>query len=157
MRVPIVRLEMVVDGYAESLREPLFSSGKAAEWIGRNIIRHSNREHIIVVGCDASGRATYIDEIGRGSVNYCPGTIPEIFKAAIMSNATKILIFHNHPSGAPTPSRMDKEFTKKVRKAGEMLDIELADHIIIGKDGTYYSFMEDNKTGGSPDIAGNSI
>ena len=49
MKIPIVRLEMVVDGYAEYLREPLSSSRKAAEWIGRNVIRNSNREHIVVV------------------------------------------------------------------------------------------------------------
>lgn len=151
MRVPIVRLEMVVDRYAEYLREPLSSSGEAAEWIGRNIIRHSNREHLIVVGCDAGGRATYIDEVGRGSVSCCPGTIPEIFKAAIISNAAHILVFHNHPGGDPMPSRVDREFTRKVRKAGELLDINLYDHIIIGRDGAYYSFMEDNIPGGSPE------
>lgn len=150
MRIPIVRLEMVVDRYAEYLREPLSSAGKAAEWMGRNVIRHSNREHVIVVGCDAGGRATYIDEVGRGSAGYCPGAIPEIFKAAIISNATNIFIFHNHPGGDPSPSRVDREFTRKVREAGELLDIEMTDHIIIGRDGAYYSFMEDNKMDGSP-------
>ena len=144
MRVPIIRLEMVVDGYTEYLREQLSTSGKAAEWIWKNIVRNSNREHIIVVGCDAGSCATYIDEVGRGSVYCCPGTIPEIFKAAIISNATRILLFHNHPGGRLQPSQMDKEFTKNVRKAGELLEIELSDHIIIGRDGAYYSFMEAN-------------
>ena len=151
MRVPIIRLEMMVDGYAEYLREPLSSSGKAAEWIGRNVIRHSNREHLIVVGCDAGGRATYIDEVGRGSVSCCPGTISEIFKAAIISNASHIFLFHNHPGGDPAPSLQDKEFTRKVREAGELLDIDLYDHIIIGREGAYYSFMEADIIRGDPD------
>ncbi len=151
MRVPIIRLEMVVDGYTEYLREQLSTSGKAAEWIWKNIVRNSNREHIIVVGCDAGSCATYIDEVGRGSVYCCPGTIPEIFKAAIISNATRILLFHNHPGGRLQPSQMDKEFTKNVRKAGELLEIELSDHIIIGRDGAYYSFMEANILDDDPD------
>lgn len=107
--------------------------------------------HIIVVGCDAGSCATYIDEVGRGSVYCCPGTIPEIFKAAIISNATRILLFHNHPGGSLQPSQMDKEFTKNVRKAGELLEIELSDHIIIGRDGAYYSFMEANILDDDPD------
>ena len=155
MKIPIGRLEMVVDGYAEYLREPLSSSRKAAEWIGRNVIRNSNREHIVVVSWDASNRATYIDEIGRGSVNYCPGTIAEVFKVAIISNAAHIFLFHNHPSGDPTPSSQDKKFTRKVREAGELLDINLYDHIIIGRDGAYYSFMEDNMMDDSLGADGN--
>lgn len=151
MKVPIIRLEMVVDGYTEYLREQLSTSGKAAEWIWKNIVRNSNREHIIVVGCDAGNCATYIDEVGRGSAYCCPGTIPEIFKAAIISNATHILLFHNHPGGSLQPSQMDKEFTKNVRKAGELLEIELSDHIIIGRDGAYYSFMEANILDDDPD------
>lgn len=115
----------------------------------RNIIRCSNREQIIVVSCDASGRATAIDEVGRGSVNACLCSIPEIFKTAIISNAVGIIIFHNHPSGDPSPSQKDRELTRVVRKAGELLEIELLDHIIIGGRGSYYSFMEDNGMGGN--------
>ena len=142
MKIPIVRLEMVVDGYAEYLREPLSSSRKAAEWIGRNVIRNSNREHIVVVSWDASNRATYIDEIGRGSVNYCPGTIAEVFKVAIISNAAHIFLFHNHPSGDPTPSREDMLITKRILDAGALIGIELLDHIIIGNN-CYVSFREE--------------
>lgn len=147
MRIPIVRLEMAVDGYVEYLREPLTSSKKAAEWADRNIIRRSNREQIIVVCCDASGRATEIDVVGKGSVNTCLCSIPEIFKAAIISNAVGIILFHNHPSGDPSPSQKDRELTRAVREAGELLEIELLDHIIIGGRGSYYSFMEDNDAG----------
>ena len=71
---------------------------------------------------------------------------------AIISNAVNIILFHNHPSGDPAPSRKDEETTKKVREVGELLDIELLDHIIIGRNGAYYSFMENNGIGGSSDV-----
>ena len=149
-RIPIVSLQVVVDKYLEYLREDLTTSRKAAEWVERNIIRHSNREHIVVVCCDASGRATNIDVVAKGSVNYCQVSIIEIFKMAVISNAVKIIMFHNHPSGDPVPSRKDKEITKKVREVGELLEIELLDHIIIGRNGAYYSFMEDNGPDNDP-------
>lgn len=59
-------------------------------------------------------------------------------------------MFHNHPSGDPVPSRKDKEITKKVREVGELLEIELLDHIIIGRNGAYYSFMENNEPDNDP-------
>lgn len=148
-RIPIVSLQVVTDRYVEYLREDLTTSRKAAEWVERNIIRHSNREHLVVVCCDAGNRATNIDVVAKGTANYCLASVVEIFKVAIMSNAIKIILFHNHPSGNPSPSREDEETTKRVRKAGELLEIELVDHIIIGSNGAYYSFMENNKLGGS--------
>lgn len=148
-RIPVVGLQIVVDGYVEYLRENLATSRKAAEWVERNIIRRSSREHLVVVCCDAGNRATNIDVVAKGAANYCLASVAEIFKVAIISNAIKIILFHNHPSGDPSPSREDEETTKRVRKAGELLEIELIDHIIIGSNGAYYSFMENNRLGGS--------
>lgn len=147
-RIPIVSLQVVVDEYLEYLREDLTTSWKAAEWVERNIIRHSNREHVVVVCCDSGGWATNIDVVAKGTVNCCPASIVEIFKVAIISNAVNIILFHNHPSGDPAPSRKDEETTKKVREVGELLD-----HIIIGRNGAYYSFMENNRIGGSSDVS----
>ena len=67
----------------------------------------------------------------------------DIFKEAILNNAIKIIIVHNHPSGNVSPSLEDKKFTQKLKEAGELLSIPLLDHIIIGKN-TYFSFLEQN-------------
>jgi DNA repair protein RadC len=66
----------------------------------------------------------------------------EIFKKAIVMSCNSIIIAHNHPSDNPEPSREDKKITFDLRKAGELLDIPVVDHIIIGKD-THYSFKEE--------------
>lgn len=65
----------------------------------------------------------------------------EIFHYALIELAASIILFHNHPSGDPTPSDYDKEVTKKAISAGKIMGIEVLDHIIIGN-GIYYSFKE---------------
>ena len=77
--------------------------------------------------------------------------IPEIFKVAIITNAVSNILLYSHLSGDPTPSQSDRELTRSLREAGELLDIELADHIIIGSNGAYYSFMENTNIGGVSD------
>ena len=88
---------------------------------------------------------THIQLVGMGSINYCPVSIPEIFKAALLSNAANILLFHNHPSGDANPSQEDMQLTKKVVEAGKLLGIPLLDHIILGEADNFYSFR---KSGG---------
>lgn len=63
----------------------------------------------------------------------------ELFKHAVRLSAASIIIVHNHPSGDPEPSRSDKSITKTMMESGKLMDIEVMDHIIIGK-GRFYSF-----------------
>jgi DNA repair protein RadC len=58
--------------------------------------------------------------------------VAEIFKTAIRRNATNIIVIHNHPSGDPTPSSDDIAMTRAIIQAGELLDVKLLDHIIVG-------------------------
>ena len=69
----------------------------------------------------------------------------EVFKVAILTNASKIICFHNHQSGNTDFSREDEVITKRLQKCGEILGIELVDHIIIGDDNKYFSFKENCK------------
>ena len=78
----------------------------------------------------------------KGAADWCRADISQIYKTAILTNCSSILCFHNHPSGSLVPSMMDVHITEKMKRAGDMLDIELEDHIIIGKDGSFYSFRE---------------
>ena len=65
-----------------------------------------------------------------------------IIKEALLCNATAIILFHNHPSGNPAPSASDMNETNKLKKACDIFDISLLDHIILA-DTTYYSFAEE--------------
>ena len=66
-----------------------------------------------------------------------------IFGTALKAAASGIIISHNHPSGNLKPSDRDKDVTKKIRDAGEMLDIKLMDHIIVGHEGQYLSLSDE--------------
>lgn len=76
-----------------------------------------------------------------GSLNAAIVHPREVFKAAILNNAASLLCFHNHPSGDPTPSQEDITLTRRLIEAGEIIGIELLDHIIIG-DSRYISMKE---------------
>ena len=67
-----------------------------------------------------------------------------IFQAALLANATNIILAHNHPSGVITPSEADEKITQKVKAAGEFLDIHVLDHLILGDD-HFYSFADDGR------------
>jgi len=66
-----------------------------------------------------------------------------LFLRAVQHFAVSIICVHNHPSGDPSPSKEDEVFTSRLKRAGEILDVEVLDHIIIGED-SYYSFAEEN-------------
>ena len=84
-----------------------------------------------------------VTEVSRGTVNASLVHPREIFRTAILSNATSIIMVHNHPSGDPKPSPEDKHVTKKIMQASEIMGIELLDHVIVG-DG-FYSFKEEGE------------
>jgi len=72
--------------------------------------------------------------ITRGTLDLSIAHPREIFKPAIKNSAAKIILIHNHPSGDPFPSGQDLGITNKLKEVGEMLDIALIDHIIIGRE-----------------------
>ena len=80
-------------------------------------------------------------DISKGTVNASLITPRELFIEALQKNAVTIVILHNHPSGDPTPSQEDIFTTKRIKNAGDLIGIELLDHIIIGNN-CYISFRE---------------
>ncbi len=66
-----------------------------------------------------------------------------LFLPALLAHASRIILFHNHPTGDPTPSREDLQFTHDMTKAGKILGIQVVDHIIVGDPPTYRSLQED--------------
>jgi DNA repair protein RadC len=68
----------------------------------------------------------------------------DVFKAAVLASATSLAVFHNHPSGDPLPSAADRVVTRQLVDAGELMSIEVIDHIILGG-ATYFSFKEESK------------
>ena len=80
-------------------------------------------------------------EVSVGTLNSSLVHPREVFKEAIRRSSNKMILIHNHPSGSVEPSREDKNITDRLIKCGEIIGIDIIDHIIIG-DGLYYSFKE---------------
>ena len=93
-------------------------------------------------------------ELSRGTVD---GTIMhprDIFKAALLANASAVILGHNHPSGDVTPSPDDLAITGRIAAAGVLMGIELADHVIVSADGKYWSFKESGRLSIAPSSQG---
>ena len=102
---------------------------------------HEEKEQVLLISLNH--RMKLVDEtvISVGTVNSSLISSRDIFIHALRQGAVNILILHNHPGGDPTPSGADLLITDKIRRAGQLLDIKLLDHIIIG-DHSYVSFKE---------------
>jgi DNA repair protein RadC len=92
-----------------------------------------DQECFIVVNLSTKNRILSAIELYRGSINTQAVRICEVFKEAIKINAASVIIIHNHPSGCSEPSADDITVTADIRKAGKLMDIELLDHIVVGR------------------------
>lgn len=100
-------------------------------------------EMFIVVPVDVKNRPLSVTIVTKGLLDVSLVHAREVFQTCILSNAYGCFIFHNHPSGDPSPSREDASVTKKLVDAGHILDIPVIDHIIIGDGNKMYSFRND--------------
>ena len=90
-------------------------------------------EQLRIVVVDSKHRVQAIRILYQGSVNTAQIRVAEIFREAIRLNGVAIIVVHNHPSGDPTPSSQDVMMTAEIAKAGALLDIDVLDHLIIGR------------------------
>lgn len=91
------------------------------------------QEHLKVISLDTRNKVIDMATIYIGSLNTSVIRIGELFKKAIKDNAAAIIVAHNHPSGDPSPSPEDVQVTRQILQAGQLLNIELLDHIVIGQ------------------------
>ena len=101
-----------------------------------------DREHFVVLCLDTKNNVNALNTVSVGTLNSSLVHPREVYKAAILANSNAIILSHNHPSGDPTPSREDLEVTKRLVEAGNIMGIEVLDHIVIGDNGKYVSFKD---------------
>ena len=127
--------------------KPSASSPSYLADIIRPILQNKKQEILLVILLDTKNTVIDIVTITIGLVNQSHVHAREVFRAAIVGNATKIALAHNHPSGDPTPSKADRTVTNDLVSAGKIINIEVVDHLIIGTKNKkrihdYYSFRE---------------
>ena len=99
------------------------------------------QEQLRVINLNTRNKVISSRMVYQGSANMVTARAAEVFRQAIIDNAQCLIIVHNHPSGDPAPSPEDVLFTQQIVRAGKLLDVELLDHIVIGK-GRYVSLRE---------------
>lgn len=98
-------------------------------------------EHVYLFCTDNQGNISGVHEISHGTVNASLVSPRDVYKRALLNNANRIILAHNHPAGSVEPSSEDMSITRKIKDAGKVLDVELLDHIIVS-DADYFSFAE---------------
>ena len=100
-------------------------------------------EEFWIILLNRANRVLNSFSISEGGISGTVADPRKIYKIALENNASSVILCHNHPSGNVNPSDADIKLTHKLRDAGNHLDIQVLDHIIVG-DGNYYSFADDN-------------
>ncbi|MCQ9205685.1 MAG: DNA repair protein RadC [Omnitrophica bacterium] len=121
--------------------KPKIKSSQDAAEIFLPRMRDLKKEIFKILLLDSKNRAIDCIEIIEGTVNQAQPVIREIFQKCLQYFATSIICIHNHPSGDPSPSKEDKDFTRELSQAGKVLQVPILDHIIIGNN-RYYSFAD---------------
>ena len=94
---------------------------------------HLEQEHFKVLTLDTRNQVLADTTLYIGCLNASHIRVGEVFREAVKRNAAAIIVVHNHPSGDPTPSPEDVEVTRQIYAAGELIDVELLDHLVIGQ------------------------
>ena len=121
-------------------RPAIHSPADAADLV-RYEMSALEQEHLRVILLDTRNRVLAIKDVYQGSLNSSHVRIGEVFKHAIRQNSAAIIVVHNHPSGDPTPSPDDVAVTRAIVQSGKLLDIEVLDHLVIGR-GRFVSLKE---------------
>ncbi|SHE14139.1 DNA repair protein RadC [Chlamydia abortus] len=105
------------------------------------LLLYQPNEKFVVAGLNTKHHVVFTEVVSSGTVNSCLVTPLLVFRPLLKRNCCSGLIAHSHPSGDPSPSPEDLEFTRNIVKAAEILKLDILDHIIVGNN-CYYSMKE---------------
>lgn len=105
-------------------------------------MRGSDKEHFWALALNTKNQLLKVIEVSVGSLNASIVHPRELFKDAVRASAASIVVVHNHPSGDPTPSGADIQLTRRLVRAGDVLGIEVLDHVVVGDGGCHASLRD---------------
>ena len=121
-------------------REAILSTETAGNYF-KNLLRHEQQEVLVALFLDSKNKPLKTKKVFKGTVNQSILHPREIFKEAVKYPTARIMLAHNHPSGDTRPSNADIEATQRLIECGELMGIEILDHIIVGHN-SYLSLRE---------------
>ena len=138
----LAALELGTRASARPLRRAeAISSSRDVDAALRPRLRRETREHFVAIVVDAKNRPIAELDIAIGGLSACCVTPADIFRPVLRHPAAGVLFAHNHPSGEAMPSEEDLLVTRRLIRAGQLLGVQVLDHLIVGHDG-YFSFLD---------------
>lgn len=136
-RICLVREPGVKLAERPQMTAPASAARALSEYFGE-----SDREQFVVAFLTVRHRLIGLHTVSVGCLTSSLVHPREVFKPAILSGAAALIVAHNHPSGDPEPSAEDVALTRRLRAAGELLGIDVLDHVILGEHGRFVSLKE---------------
>ena len=124
-----------LEGYTESGEKPLVKTPEDALTLVRSRFKSKQKEYFLALFLDTRNQLIKMSEISVGSLDTSIVHPREVFKEAISASAASVIFVHNHPSGNTDASEDDIKLTKRLADAGEIMGIDVLDHIIVGDRG----------------------
>lgn len=121
-----------LEGYAEADQKPVVKTPEDVAGLVRGRLKDKRKEHFLALLLDTRSQLIKVAEISVGSLDTSIVHPREVFQEAISASAASVIFVHNHPSGDTTPSEDDIGLTKRLAEAGEIVGIDVLDHVIIG-------------------------
>lgn len=124
--------------------KPLNNPAQVVEALGKELCE-MDREVMYIINMKTNSVPINVSLVSIGTLNASLVEPRELFKSSVLSNAASIVLCHNHPSSDILPSQSDLHLTARLKMAGEIIGIDVLDHIIVGGDNAkYFSFAENN-------------
>ena len=137
--------EAALEEYAKRRRafdpRPVVDGARAAAGLVPAEVRCARKEHFLVLCLKARRQLLRIETVSVGTLSASLVHPREVFAPAISNGAAAVVVVHNHPSGDPSPSAEDREATRRLQRAGELMGIPVADHVIVSES-SFFSFRE---------------
>ena len=121
-----------LEGYSEAGDKPIVKTPEDVAGLVEGRLKGKKKEHFLALMLDTRSRLIKVAEISIGSLDSSIVHPREVFKEAISATAASVIFVHNHPSGDPTASEDDVKLTKRLAEAGDIMGIDVLDHVIIG-------------------------
>lgn len=134
MKINKIKLQMVREKEVEYKQERIHNENDIVKFINEiEEINLSAEENVYVLCLNTKNEIVSYSEIAKGGISFCNFDMKTLFKNILLSNASKFILVHNHPSGDCTPSKSDINITKKIKDASKLMDIDFLDHIVIAE------------------------
>src|SRR5699024_4005193 len=132
MKFSKIKLQMLKEQNFNYNSKTITSTQDIVKYINKyDQLEKATEEHKILICLNTKNQIIAYTDLAIGRINYCNLDIKSIFKTILLSNSSKFVLVHNHPSGTAQASKCDFDLTEKIRQASKIMNVEFLDHIIV--------------------------